>query len=60
MDLQDIIIGNMAQAKVEAATQALQTAAESLQYKPPKIYSMPFIWSAFTPVFTFTAVINEI
>mmetsp|Transcript_27871 Transcript_27871/g.20891 ORF Transcript_27871/g.20891 Transcript_27871/m.20891 type:complete len:238 (-) Transcript_27871:311-1024(-) len=36
-------------------TTAAQTSAEALQYKPPKIYSLPFLWAYFSPVFAFTA-----
>lgn len=55
MALQDLILANDAASKAQLASQALQTAAESLQYKPPKIYSLPFIWAYFAPVFTVTA-----
>lgn len=56
LELQNLLIANEAQAKVEMATQAMQTAAENLQYKPPKVYSLPFLWAYFAPVFSFTAV----
>jgi membrane protein insertase Oxa1/YidC/SpoIIIJ len=50
-----VILQNEIESKVQLANDALQTAAESLQYKPPKIYSLPFIWSYFTPIFAVTA-----
>jgi hypothetical protein len=42
---------------VEAAAEAEATAAavEALTYKPPKVYSLPFVWAWGQPVFTFTA-----
>lgn len=56
LELQDVILSSKAHENVEMAAQAMQLAAENLQYKPPKVYSLPFIWAYFAPIFTFTAV----
>lgn len=37
------------------AAQAIASAAEALAYKPPKVYSLPFIWAWGAPVFGATA-----
>ena len=42
-------------AEVAAAAQAVAAAAENFAYKPPKVYSLPFIWAWGAPVFSATA-----
>jgi membrane protein insertase Oxa1/YidC/SpoIIIJ len=55
LDLKEIIMANEAAGDQMATAEAVSAAADPLQYKPTKNFSMPFIWAYFTPVFAVTA-----
>jgi hypothetical protein len=53
--LQQILTDHQTSTEAAQAAEALAAAAESLAYKPPKTFSLPFIWAWGAPIFTATA-----
>jgi hypothetical protein len=53
--LKHIVEEHEATAEAAAATEAIAAAAEQYAYKPPKTYTLPFIWAWGQPVFAATA-----
>ena len=55
LDLKEVIMANESAGDQMANAESVSAAADGLQQKPVKNFSMPFIWAYFTPVFTVTA-----
>jgi membrane protein insertase Oxa1/YidC/SpoIIIJ len=55
LDLKELILANEVKGDQSAEAESIAAAADALQYKPPKNYSLPFIWAYFAPVFSVTA-----
>ncbi len=55
LTLQSLVYEHEKAADAAAVAEALTAVAENYQHKPPKVYSLPFIWAWGAPVFTATA-----
>jgi hypothetical protein len=56
LDLKENILQNLQSGEAAADVEAVAAAADALQHKPSKNYSLPFIWAWFAPVFSVTSV----
>jgi membrane protein insertase Oxa1/YidC/SpoIIIJ len=55
LELKTTIFQNLEKTDLAASAEAAAATAESMQYKPKKVFSLPIFWAWMSPIFSVTA-----